>query len=86
MLRDNTIRRIECRKTVVNICTRKPNWNGFDYCDVYSGVGLPCWKQDGKHSCVGVVEVKKRKVKFRSVKVDNIYKQIGFIYNITENQ
>lgn len=49
----------EGRKTVENICTRKPNWNGCDYCDVYSGVGLPCWKQDGKHNCVGVIEVRK---------------------------
>lgn len=34
-----------------NICTAKPNWNGCDYCDVYSGLGMECWKQDGNHNC-----------------------------------
>lgn len=34
-----------------NICRARPNWNGCDYCDVYAGAGLPCWKQDGKHNC-----------------------------------
>ena len=44
------------RKSVVNICTRRPNWNGCDYCDVYAGSGMECWKQDGKHYCVGCRE------------------------------
>ncbi len=46
------------RKTVKNICCARPNWNGCDYCDVYSGAGLECWKQDGRHNCVHVREVK----------------------------
>ena len=49
----------ERRKTVTNICTARPNWNGCDYCDVYSGPGLECWKQDGKHKCVFVREEKR---------------------------
>lgn len=40
------------RKNKVNICSGIPNWNGCDYCDVYSGAGLPCWKQTGKHNCI----------------------------------
>lgn len=46
------------RKTIKNICKARPNWNGCDYCDVYAGPGLECWKQDGPHKCVFVVEVK----------------------------
>ena len=46
------------RKTVKNICTARPNWNGCDYCDVYGGNGLDCWKQDGKHECCHVREEK----------------------------
>lgn len=45
------------RKTIRNICAARPNWNGCDYCDVYSGAGLECWKQDGKHNCVYAREV-----------------------------
>ena len=48
----------EKRKTVTNICNAKPNWNGCDYCDIYSGCGLECWKQDGKHNCIKCSEVK----------------------------
>lgn len=39
-------------KTMVNICTARRDWNGCDYCDVYAGAGLECWKQDGKHNCI----------------------------------
>lgn len=42
----------EPRKTIINICTARKNWNGCDYCDVYAGAGLECWKQDGKHNCI----------------------------------
>lgn len=45
------------RKSVVNICNARPNWNGCDYCDVYAGCGSECWKQDGKHNCIRVTEV-----------------------------
>lgn len=48
----------EPRKTIKNICTARPKWNGCDYCDVYSGCGLECWKQDAKHKCIFVQEVK----------------------------
>ena len=34
-----------------NICKAKRNWNGCDYCDVYAGSGLECWKQGAKHNC-----------------------------------
>lgn len=47
-------------KSKVNICTRRPNWNGCDYCDVYSGSGCECWKQDGKHDCIGCREESRR--------------------------
>ncbi len=47
------------RKNIVNICTGKRNWNGCDYCDIYSGSGLECWKQDGKHNCVRCQEREK---------------------------
>lgn len=40
------------QKHIINICTAKKNWNGCDYCDVYAGSGMPCWKQDGKHNCI----------------------------------
>jgi len=46
------------RKNVQNICRAHPNWNGCDYCDVYGGYGLLCWKQDSKHKCVNVEEVR----------------------------
>ena len=39
------------RKTLVNVCKARPRWNGCDYCDVYSGTGLECWKQDAPHNC-----------------------------------
>jgi len=42
----------EQRKTKTNICTARRNWNGCDYCDIYAGAGLECWKQDGKHTCI----------------------------------
>ena len=47
------------RKTVVNACTARPKWNGCDFCDVYKyDVNGECWKQNGKHSCVHVMEEK----------------------------
>lgn len=50
------------RKTVVNVCAARRNWNGCDYCDVYSGSGCECWKQDGKHNCVHVLETPRKEV------------------------
>ena len=47
------------RKTAVNMCRAVRNWNGCDYCDVYAGSGLECWKQDGKHNCCKVEEVRR---------------------------
>lgn len=47
------------RKTVRNVCQARPNWNGCDFCDVYAGPGLDCWKQNAKHSCVHVREEKR---------------------------
>ena len=46
------------RKGITNICNGKRNWNVCDYGDVYAGCGLECWKQDGKHKCCRIVEVK----------------------------
>lgn len=46
------------RKTVRNVCHARPNWNGCDYCDVYSGPGLDCWKQNAAHKCLFVREEK----------------------------
>lgn len=43
----------------VNICRATPNWNGCDYCDVYSGAGLECWKQNGKHWCIRCERMKR---------------------------
>lgn len=40
-----------------NICMAKPNWNGCDYCDVYSGFGAECWKQNGVHNCCHVKRI-----------------------------
>ncbi len=34
-----------------NICRASRNWNGCDYCDMYAGNGLECWKQGKKHFC-----------------------------------
>ena len=34
-----------------NICNAIPHWDGCDYCDVYAGVGLDCWKQGKRHDC-----------------------------------
>ena len=48
------------RKTVKNICNAVPNWTGCDYCDVYAGPGLECWKQNAKHTCVYVTEEKRK--------------------------
>lgn len=45
------------RANKINLCKARPNWNGCDYCDVYAGRGLECWKQDGPHKCVHVQEV-----------------------------
>ncbi len=56
-LRDEYLKR-PARKTIKNICNARPNWSGCDYCDVYSGWGLECWKQDGAHKCVHVSEVR----------------------------
>ena len=39
------------RKTLVNICRARPNWNGCDFCDIYSGPGMECWKQNDRHNC-----------------------------------
>lgn len=44
------------RKSVVNICTGRRNWNVCDYGDIYAGAGLECWKQDGKHRCIRCTE------------------------------
>ena len=46
------------RQGVTNICRALPNWNGCDYCDIYAGAGLECWKQDGQHDCRKVEAVK----------------------------
>lgn len=51
------------RKTIVNMCTARKNWNGCDYADVYGGAGCECWKQDGHHNCVRCREVKREEVK-----------------------
>lgn len=32
------------RENIINVCRARPNWDGCDYCDLYSGSGLPCWK------------------------------------------
>ena len=40
------------RKNTRNVCRARPYWNGCDYCDVYGGAGLDCWKQDKKHNCI----------------------------------
>lgn len=45
------------RKNKTNICQARKNWNGCDYCDVYAGCGVECWKQDGRHNCCHLVEV-----------------------------
>ena len=34
------------RENIINVCRARPNWDGCDYCDLYSGSGLPCWKQE----------------------------------------
>ena len=47
------------RKTLVNVCKARPRWNGCDYCDVYAGTGLECWKQDGPHNCCHCEQMKK---------------------------
>lgn len=60
ILRNEYIKRTP-RKTVVNICTARKNWNGCDYADIYAGAGLECWKQDGKHDCVRCREEKRFK-------------------------
>lgn len=33
------------RENIINVCRARPNWDGCDYCDLYSGSGLPCWKK-----------------------------------------
>lgn len=40
------------RNNIVNVCRARRKWNGCDYCDIYSGSGCECWKQDTKHECV----------------------------------
>ena len=47
----------DARKNKKNICTGRPNWNGCDYCDFYSGGGGECWKQDGAHTCIRCFEM-----------------------------
>ena len=49
------------RQNKTNICQARKNWNGCDYCDVYSSCGLECWKQDEKHNCIYCTEVEKEK-------------------------
>ena len=49
------------RENIINVCRARPNWDGCDYCDLYSGSGLPCWKQDDKHNCCKLEEVKTKK-------------------------
>ena len=43
---------------VRNICRASKNWNGCDYCDVYAGSGLECWKQGKEHKCCKCERVK----------------------------
>jgi hypothetical protein len=43
------------RKNIVNKCLARANWNGCDFCDVYSYAG-ECWKQNATHKCVYVKE------------------------------
>lgn len=57
-LRDEYLKR-KARKNVVNICTARRNWNGCDYCDVYAGMNMECWKQDEKHFCCHCMEVRR---------------------------
>ena len=54
------------RKSIANICRASRNWNGFDYCDVYSGAGCECWKQDAKHNCVHCEEIQREAMKIRN--------------------
>lgn len=49
------------RKTLVNICTARRNWDGCDFCDVYAGCGLECWEQTKRHDCCKC-EQRKREV------------------------
>lgn len=50
------------RKAVVNICRARRDWNGCDYCDIYSGSGCECWKQDARHNCIHCEEMEKEAV------------------------
>lgn len=41
-----------------NICTARRNWDGCNYCDIYAGAGLECWKQGAPHWCIKCEERK----------------------------
>ena len=28
------------RENIINVCRARPNWDGCDYCDLYSGSGF----------------------------------------------
>ena len=50
-LRKAYLQSTNTKHNVKNICRAIPNWNGCDYCDVYAGSGIECWKQGSKHNC-----------------------------------
>lgn len=56
-LREKYISEPHTESKIRNICRAKRNWNGCDYCDVYAGSGLECWKQGKKHNCCGCERV-----------------------------
>lgn len=49
----------EPRKSKVNLCNGRRDWNVCDYGDVYAGAGCECWKQDGPHNCARCYEQKR---------------------------
>ena len=55
------------RAGVVNICTRRANWNACPYIDMdyqeYCAEGCECWKQDAPSACVGCVQVERQNKK-----------------------
>lgn len=50
-LRSIYLSTINTKQRIKNICRARKNWNGCDYCDVYAGSGLECWKQGSRHDC-----------------------------------
>jgi len=50
------------RKTKVNVCNGRANWNACDYIDFgkqeYGRFGCECWKQDNSHKCCRCIELK----------------------------